>query len=284
MMNQRDVRLQLDATTSQSQRSASWKANNNEQFQSVFCRVSLGLGEQLLTKRSPLAIDDGSISMDFTAINDVQRSNKSVGFSSSANMRYVLIDPIDYHKLYYNQNEIKAMRSSAMNKNSQLRHSMTTQPQQDLVSLLLQLHDNESTTCSGTTLGGSSAQPIPPLVHTSRRTHSAASQMNSLRRSTKLDPKETRYVWIAELDKEVFISMEYRRNSTRRRLNHYAAVFDEQYRQVAAGYTKINTLELASACVKTSEVAIDHALNTARKDETLANAILLGERLKCVLR
>ena len=154
MMNQRDVRLQLDATTSQSQRSASWKANNNEQFQSVFCRVSLGLGEQLLTKRSPLAIDDGPISMDFTAINDVQRSNKSVGFSSSANMRYVLIDPIDYHKLYYNQNEIKAMRSSAMNKNSQLRHSMTTQPQQDLVSLLLQLHDNESTTCSGTTLGG----------------------------------------------------------------------------------------------------------------------------------
>ena len=65
------------------------------------------------------------------------------------------------------------------------------------------------------------------------RVHSANAELNAALAAHRPSPQDIRYrTLVGELDGEVYISNMDRQNSTRRRLYHYAKVFDEIDRQV----------------------------------------------------
>ena len=127
----------------------------------------------------------------------IRRLRKNVSFSPSVSMRCVLIDPIDYHKLFYNELEIKAMKADAMNQiTAMLRHS-SLQDNSDKSQLALQQE-----------VLASLAMP---------RSTSAATDIYMTQSSVRPDPREMRYQQlVAEIDREVKINMNVRRKSMRR--------------------------------------------------------------------
>lgn len=78
------------------------------------------------------------------------------------------------------------------------------------------------------------------------------------------------------MDREIYITNDERRVSTRRRLNHYCGVLDDIDRQIDEGYTMINVHELACASRMASGDALMHALRKGRREATLAQAILMA--------
>jgi len=87
---------------------------------------------------------------------------------------------------------------------------------------------------------------------------------------------------ICELDKEVYISNEERRNNSRQRLYHYSKVMGELDRQFDEGYRQINIQELAGVSKAISSNAYIQAIERARKESTIAQAILLGNEKELI--
>jgi len=114
------------------------------------------------------------------------------------------------------------------------------------------------------------------------RVNSANAELNATPATYPLNPQDIRYhKMVSEMDREVYVSNEDRRNSTRRRLHHYCRVLDEIDRQVDEGYMMLNVFELVSVSEAASGDAMARALDRGRKEATIAKAIALvdGRRL-----
>eukprot|EP00571_Detonula_confervacea_P004199 CAMPEP_0172314962 /NCGR_PEP_ID=MMETSP1058-20130122/23669_1 /TAXON_ID=83371 /ORGANISM="Detonula confervacea, Strain CCMP 353" /LENGTH=279 /DNA_ID=CAMNT_0013028925 /DNA_START=82 /DNA_END=918 /DNA_ORIENTATION=- len=212
-----------------------------------------------------------------TALKRRSKSRRPVSFCNSVDVRVSLVEPGCHRKRWYTTNEIQSMRATAMNKHSPLRHSIQTdnskasQLQQDILS-----SPPPVDVASSNDHQASSLQPTPSIVHIPRA-HSAAAQLHSIP-SSKSKPNllNIRYQQlISEMDREIFVRNEDRRNSTRRRLHHYCKVLDEIDRQVDEGYMIINVGELANASKMASGDVMVQALRRARTEATIAQAILL---------
>ena len=135
------------------------------------------------------------------------------------------------------------------------------------------------------------SSPPPPLRHSSswsqpietsqlKRVHSAAAQLNRMPTNTTKDIGYNEH--ICELDREVYISNEERRNNSRQRLYHYSKVMGELGRQFEEGYRHINIQELAGVSKAISSNAYIQAIERARKESTIAQAILLGNEKEVI--
>ena len=195
----------------------------------------------------------------------------SVSFNNSVDVRVSLTSyKVDKKKIWYTIEEISLMKNQALCRKSPLRYSDTPiKVTEDILS-----------------------SPPPPLRHSSswneqpieisqlKRVHSAAAQLNRMPTNTTQDIGYNEH--ICELDKEVYINNEERRNSSRKRLYHYSKVMGELDRQFGDGYRQINVQELAGVSRAISSNAYIQAIERARKETTIAQAILLGNEKEFV--
>lgn len=198
----------------------------------------------------------------------------SVSFNNSVDVRVSLTSyKVDKKKIWYTIEEISSMKAHALCRKSPLRHSDTPiKVTEDILS-----------------------SPPPPLRHSSswneqpieisqlKRVHSAAAQLNRMPINNADIAKDIGYnEHICELDEEVYISNEERRNSSRKRLYHYSKVMGELDRQFIEGYSQINVQELAGVSKAISSNAYFQAIDRARKESTIAQAILLGNEKEVI--
>jgi len=175
------------------------------------------------------------------------------------------------------------MRVNAMKPNSPLRHSERMDAS---TSFRLQQHLLSSP--PPTEDGVTALDPRSPFLHHEgsspmimTRVHSANAELHSAPADGRRrpDPQDVRYQkLVPEMDREVFVTNEERRNSARRRILHYRIVEKEIDRQVHEGYMMLNVSELAQASRMATGNAMAHALEKGRKDATLAQAITLGSK------
>lgn len=197
---------------------------------------------------------------------------RRVGFWNSVDVRVSLVQDPGFHRnRWYTTNEILSMRAMAMERHSPLRHSL--QAVGSTSARQLQQQFQASPPPPGDD-AASNNNDRPHYV----RAHSATAQLNALP-SSETDtpnPLDIRYQQlISEMDREIFIHNEDRRHSTRRRLHHYCKVLDEVDRQVDEGYMMINVEELSNASLMASGDEVARALERARKEATIAQAIML---------
>lgn len=196
----------------------------------------------------------------------------SVSFNNSVDVRVSLTSyKVDKKTTWYTVEEISSMKAQALCRKSPLRFSDTPiKVTEDILS-----------------------SPPPPLRHSSSwneqpieisqltRVHSASAQLNRMPTNTTKDiGYESQH--ICELDKEVYINNEERRNSSRKRLYHYSKVMGELDRQFIEGYSQINVQELAGVSKAISSNAYFQAIDRARKESTIAQAILLGNEKEVI--
>lgn len=197
---------------------------------------------------------------------------RRVGFWNSVDVRVSLVqDPGIHCNRWYTTNEILYMRAMAMERNSPLRHSLQAVGSTSASQLQQQLQS------SPPPQGDNAASSNNGRPHYSRA-HSATAQLNTLPSSDTNTPDalDIRYQQlISEMDREIFIRNEDRRYSTCRRLHHYCKVFDEIDRQVDENYRMIHVGELSNASLKASGDELARALERARKEATIAQAIML---------
>jgi len=198
----------------------------------------------------------------------------SVSFNNSVDVRVSLTSyKVDKKKIWYTVDEISSMKAQALCRKSPLRSGDTPMK----VSSKEQEHILSS--------------PPPPLRHSSswsqpietlqvKRVHSAAAQLNRMPTNTTKDIGYNEH--ICELDKEVYINNEERRNSSRKRLYHYSKVMGELDRQFIEGYSQINVQKLAGVSKAISSNAYIQAIERARKESTIAQAILLGNEKEVI--
>ena len=223
---------------------------------------------------------------------------KKVHFSPSVDVRHSLqIIRHDPSKIWWTVNEIKNFRLMALAKNSPLHHSaqicMSKSSQMSMQKELLSSPPppieggpcNNSAPAAATATGTASQQSpsmprvITPIVSMNRlhRQQSAQAELSSSRASAQPSPRDIRYQkLLSEIDREIYITNEERRTSTRSRLNHYCAVLDDIDRQVDEGYTEINVNELSQAGMGTSGESLNSALKKGRREAVLAKAILMA--------
>lgn len=202
--------------------------------------------------------------------NKCDRS-KRTSFSPSVDLRCILTDPVDNHKIWYNRTEIREMKAAATRKTSQLRHSCGD------INPNISFLKNEACS-SDSDLRRHASTP-------DNCGDSIATEDNNENHNT-LSEKELRKArlrrLISQADEEVYIDMNQRQRSVRRRVNYYYAVMEEQERQYSEGIRDTKSLAEASASV--SEEALSCASKTAKFDSILAKVILLGIKRKRSLR
>ena len=201
----------------------------------------------------------------------------SVSFNNSVDVRVSLTSyKVDKKTTWYSIEEISSMKAQALCRKSPLRFSDTPMK----VSSEEQEHIISS--------------PPPPLRHSSswneqpieisqlKRVHSAAAQLNRMPTNITKDIGYESQHNICELDREVYISNEERRNNSRQRLYHYSKVMGELDRQFDEGYRQINVKELVGVSKAISSNAYIQAIERARKESTIAQAILLGNEKEVI--
>eukprot|EP00581_Thalassiosira_minuscula_P017845 CAMPEP_0183724946 /NCGR_PEP_ID=MMETSP0737-20130205/19153_1 /TAXON_ID=385413 /ORGANISM="Thalassiosira miniscula, Strain CCMP1093" /LENGTH=287 /DNA_ID=CAMNT_0025955723 /DNA_START=22 /DNA_END=885 /DNA_ORIENTATION=+ len=206
------------------------------------------------------------------------RSNhpQQVSFHNSVDVRQSLAPPITSpENVWYTVNEIKSMQSEAVNKNSPLRHSDQIDRTKSLEIKQLVL---SSPLPEDVTMTDAQAPSVQSSSSFMPRAASAQAELNSSTPLSRPNPRDLRYQkLISEMDREVYISTEHRRSSTRRRLHHYCKVLDELDRQVEEGYMMINVQELAASGRISSGDSYAKALQRGRREATLAKAILMAD-------
>jgi len=192
---------------------------------------------------------------------------RQVSFNSSVDVRVSLADPPVHGNVWYTKDEIRSMRSTAMSKRSPLRHSdqMDSSKAFQLKQQILSSPPPEEDVSSANNLMS--------------RVQSADAELHTTPAGSHSDPQDIRcQQLVSEMDREVFIMNQDRRNSTRRRLHNYCRVLDEIDRQVEEGYMMINVQELALVGKIATGGASVQALERGRRDATLAQAILMVGR------
>ena len=198
----------------------------------------------------------------------------SVSFNNSVDVRVSLTSyKVDKKTTWYSIEEISSMKAQALCRKSPLRFSDTPMKVSDM-----QVEDILS---SPPSLRHSSSwsQQLTEISQL-KRTHSAAAQLNRMPTNVTKDIGYNEH--ICELDKEVYICNEERRNSSRKRLYHYSKVMGELDRQFDEGYRQIDIQKLAGVSKAISSNAYIQAIERARKESTIAQAILLGNEKELI--